>query len=302
MLIPTFRQLQVFIAIAETGSFAGAARRLGIAQPSVSAHIRGLEAEAGADLFERKTGRAAALTTAGETFLLHARDLLAQASRLEQGLAAARGAGHHVLTINCQRTLSDPLLRGLLAGFARLNRDIRLGVRTTYQEEVLASVARGDSDIGILVGTDPAPGLPCRLIGRQRCVVYAAPDHPLAGRTRVPAAEVARHDFIGAPPASHFGRTMTQLLARVGVTPVRIAAEATDFGMSRDFAAAGLGLCVSLEMSVREDVAAGRVAVIDLSAPALFADIYQVVNPRRINAYPVERFSAWLDAAGAQWA
>ncbi len=301
MLMPTFRQLQVFIAIAETGSFAGAARRLGIAQPSVSAHIRGLEEEAGAPLFARQTGRAASLTPAGQTFLVHARDMLAQANRMEQGLASARGADHHALSVNCQRTLSDPLMRGLLAGFARLNRDIRLAVRTTYQEEVLASVRNGDSDIGILVGMDPMPGLPCRLIGRQRCVVYAAPDHPLAGRARVPPAEVARHDFIGAPPGSHFGRTMTQILARVGITPLRIAAEATDFGMSRDFAAAGLGLCCSLEVSLGADIAAGRVVVVDINAPALFVDIYQVVNPRRIDAYPVERFSTYLDAAGAQW-
>ena len=301
MLMPTFRQLQVFIAIAETGGFAGAARRLGIAQPSVSAHIRGLEKEAGAPLFVRQTGRSATLTAAGQTFLVHARDLLAQASRLEQGLATARGADHHTLTVNCQRTLSDPLMRGLLAGFARLNRDIRLAVRTTYQEEVLASVRKGDSDVGILVGMDPMPGLPCRLIGRQRCVVYAAPDHPLAGRTRIPPAQVARHDFIGAPPGSHFGKTMARILARIGVAPLRIAAEATDFGMSRDFAAAGLGLCCSLHISLLDDIAAGRVVVIDINAPALFVDLYQVVNPRRIDAYAVERFSTYLDVAGAQW-
>ena len=301
MLMPTFRQLQVFIAIAETGSFAAAARRLGIAQPSVSAHMRGLEDAAGSVLFLRQTGKSAALTPTGQTFLVHARGMLAQASQLEQGLAAARGGDQHVLAVNCQRTLSDPLLRGLLAGFARLNRDIRLGVRTTYQEEVLASVRKGDSDVGILVATETAPGLPCRLIGRQRCIVYSAPDHPLAGRRRVPPAEVARHEFIGAPPGSQFGRTTAQILARIGVTPLRIAAEATDFGMSRDFAAEGLGLCCSLEVSLKADIATGRVVAIDINAPALFVDIYQVTNPRRIDAYPVERFSAYLDAAGAQW-
>ena len=301
MLMPTFRRLQVFIAVAETGSFAGAARRLGIAQPSVSAHIRCLETEAATSLFERQNGRAAVLTATGESFLAHARSLFADATRLEQGLAKARGTESHSLAVNCQRTLSDPLLRGVLAGFARLNRDIRLAVRTTYQEEGLASVRTGNSDVGILVGVAPVPELPCRLIGRQRCVVYAAPEHPLAGRARVTPAEVARHDFVGAPPQSQFGQTMTRLLARVGVTPLRHSAEATDFGMIRDFAAAGLGLCCSLEASLREDNAAGRVVVIDINAPALYVDVYQVTNPRRINAYSVERFSTWLEAAGAQW-
>lgn len=301
MLLPTFRRLQVFIAVAETGSFAAAARRLGIAQPSVSDHVRALEAEAETKLFERQAGRAALLTQTGETFLAHARGLVADATRLEQGLAKARGDGRLALAVNCQRTVSDPLLRGLLASFARENRDIRLAVRTTYQEEVIASVRGGDSDVGVLLGVAPVHGLPCRLIGRQRCVVYAAPDHPLAGRPRVAPAEVARHEFVGAPAQSHFGRTMAQLLARVGVTPLRIAAEATDFGMSRDFAAAGLGLCCSLEMSLASDIAAGRVAVIDINAPAIFVDIYQVTSPRRMNAHAVERFSIFLQAAGAGW-
>jgi LysR family transcriptional regulator, low CO2-responsive transcriptional regulator len=301
MLMPTFRRLQVFVAVAETGSFAAAARRLGIAQPSVSAHIRSLEHEAGASLFERASGRAAALTSTGQTFLAHARDLVADATRLEQKLATARGETRHSLVVNCQRTLADPLFRGLLAAFARSNREIRLAVRTTYQEEVLASVRSGEADVGVLVGASPVQGLPCRLIGRQRCVVYAAPDHPLAGRERVPPAAVAACDFVGAPARSQFGRTMTQLLARIGVTPLRFSAEATDFGMSRDFAAAGLGLCCSLETALRDDLASGRVVAIDVNAPPLYVDVYQVTSPLRVAAWPVERFATWLDAAGAQW-
>lgn len=301
MLMPTFRRLQVFIAVAETGSFAAAARQLGIAQPSVSDHIRNLELEAGTTLFERQIGRPATLTATGATYLGHARGLLADATRLEQGLAKASGNESHALTVNCQRTLSDPLLRGLLAGFARLNRDIRLAVRTTYQEEVLSSVRSGDSDVGILVGAAALQGLPCRLIGRQRCIVYAAPEHPLAQLRRVSPADVAKHQFVGAPQRSLFGQTMVQLLARIGVTPLRIAAEATDFAMTRDFAAAGLGLCCSLEISLADDIAAGRVVMIDINAPPLYVDIYQVTSPRRINAYPVERFSTYLAAAGAQW-
>jgi hypothetical protein len=51
------RALQVVVAIVDAGSFAGAARRLGLAQPSISAHVQGLERETGARLFERASGQ-----------------------------------------------------------------------------------------------------------------------------------------------------------------------------------------------------------------------------------------------------
>ncbi len=48
----TLRRLEVFVAVTDTGSFSRAANRLNIAQPSVSAHIRGLEREVGGAVFD----------------------------------------------------------------------------------------------------------------------------------------------------------------------------------------------------------------------------------------------------------
>ena len=301
MLLPTFRRLQVFVAIVETGSFAAAARRLGIAQPSVSAHVQSLEAECATALFERRRGREPMLTGRGQQFLAHARELLADASRLEEGFAPKVAGRDNTLNIICQRSLAHSVLRETLTGFARANRDIRTSVRIGFQEEVLAGIRSGEADVGILLGDDVVESMPRRQIGRQRCVIYAAPGHALAQRRRIPPAEVARHDFVGPPARSLFGRTIAKLLEAAGVAPLRVVAETTEFGMSREFTAAGLGLCCSLMASVSGDLAGGRVVALDVDAPPLYVDVLQVTHSKRTEAYAVRQFTKFVTDAGAAW-
>lgn len=302
MFVPTFRRLQVFVAVAECGSFASAARLLGIAQPSVSAHIQSLEKECGAPLFERRSGREPSLTDKGRTFLAHARSLLAGASKLEADIAPRKAGSDQTLNIFCQRSLANAVLRKALVDFAHGNRDVRTSVRVAFQEEVLAGVRSGDADVGLLLGNDPMPGVTTKLIGRQKFVVYAAPDHPLVSRRQVPPTELAGAEFVGPPERTMFGRTIARLLGSIGIAPIRITAEVTEFSMSREFAAGGLGLGCSLEASVQGDIDAGRLTRVDLDAPPLYVDILQLVNPKRAETEAVRRFSEFMTRAVSDWA
>lgn len=78
-------QIQYFVAVAEEGHVGRAARRLRIAQPPISRHIRALEDELGATLFER-TPKGMRLLPAGETILAHAREVLATLDRAREAL------------------------------------------------------------------------------------------------------------------------------------------------------------------------------------------------------------------------
>jgi len=300
MISITLRRLQVFVAIVETGSFAAAARRLGIAQPSISAHISAIEKELDGRLFERQSGRHAVLTDIGRSFLVHARELLSQAMRMEEDVASRASADQNV-ALACQRSLSHTVMRVALQQFATNNRDIRMSVRIAFQEEVVAAVRMGSADIGCLLSNDEPAGLPSILMARMRFVVFATPDHPLVGRKRVPPAEVSRHDFVGPVATSLFGQTQHKLLGGIGVERMRLVAEGTEFGVVRDLAEAGLGLCCSLYASVAPDIEAGRLCLIDIDGPALSLDVRMLINPQRRSARPVRALAESLREASSTW-
>src|ERR1700760_2406850 len=101
------RQLEYFVAVAEEANFTRAAARVRISQSGVSAQIRALEHELGAELFDR-TARTARLTTAGKAALGPARDALAAAGELRQAVDDVSGLIRGGLTmgmiIGCEVT------------------------------------------------------------------------------------------------------------------------------------------------------------------------------------------------------
>jgi molybdate transport repressor ModE-like protein len=299
MLYPTLRRLQVFVMVAETGSFAAAARQLGISQPSVSSHIQSLEKELAGPLFVREPGRRAALTDGGRKLLLHARSMLASASKLEEGAGNRKPDG--TLTIVCQRPRANTGRREPLARFAREHRDIRMAVRIAFQEEVIANIRSGAADVGYLLSNAPITGVRSKLIGRLRFVVFAPPNHPLAARKRIRAVELRDFEFVGPPERSMFCRTVAAMLQTIGVEPLNIVAEGTEFSVLRDLTLAGMGLCCSLEASVRAEVASRQVVVLDIDAPPLFADVLELTPARSDGRSSVRLFSEMLNAGAGAW-
>ena len=90
MFHSTFRQLEVFVAVVDEGSFASGAERLAISQPAISNHIRALESQVGCKLLDRRRGTTCDLTIAGRQLYEEATTLLAQVDRLEQRLQHIR--------------------------------------------------------------------------------------------------------------------------------------------------------------------------------------------------------------------
>src|SRR5258708_38818581 len=92
------RQLEYFVAVAEEQNFTRAAERVHISQSGVSAQIRQLERELGAELFDR-SARAATLTVAGKAALEHARAALAAAGAVSQAVGEVPDLSRGRLTV-----------------------------------------------------------------------------------------------------------------------------------------------------------------------------------------------------------
>src|ERR1700759_2207785 len=119
----TLNQLASFLAVAREGSVSGAAEKLYVTQPSISAAVSALSKELGIELTER-VGRGIGLTAAGEAFRPYAADIL---GLIEQGRLAAREAADaslRSLRIVAVATAGEYLVPSLLQAFSALPPEI----------------------------------------------------------------------------------------------------------------------------------------------------------------------------------
>ena len=192
------RQLTSFVAVAEELHFRRAAERLHLAQPSVSQHIRGLEAELGVRLFERNR-RGAALTAAGDALLPEARDLLARA---EGAAAVARSTGvgeRGRLRLSLTRSLTGGIAGAIVAAYRQRYPEVELELSVGNTMLHVEQLLEGDIDVGFVRPPLEQPGLDELVLGREPMVCVLPKGHPLAKRGRVRSADLRDEPLVWWP-------------------------------------------------------------------------------------------------------
>ena len=188
----SLRQLEVFAAIAHSGSTREGAGRVARSQSAVSAALAELEAALGEQLFDR-IGRRLVLNENGRALLPGAVALLDQAAELQ-----GRFTGEHAapLRVAASLTIGEYLLPGLMAQWklAHPHSAVHLAIGNT--SEVIAAVAALEADVGFIEGPQTHADLRVRRWVSDELVVVAAPSHPLAAVR--PAAKPGAQSGAGA--------------------------------------------------------------------------------------------------------
>ena len=259
---PTLDQLRVFLTVAEQGSFSAAARTLNRRQSVISYTIANLEQQLGGlALFDRTTRRPM-LTEAGTAILAEAQKLSlgvdglrARARGLLEGLEAELAVAVDVMMPMDQLTCTLVAFR---AAFPTVN--LRLFV------EALGSVTRLVLDRVCTVGASgprmtPIGALEQRPIGHIGLVHVAAPHHPLARLGR-PIGTADVRDQVQLVLSDRSDLTRGQDFGVLSPETWRLA----DLGAKHALLRAGLGWGSMPELSVKADLAAGRLVLLDVEA------------------------------------
>ena len=165
--------------------------------------------------------------------------------------------------------------------FALSHSSIQMSVRICRQEDVLTDIREGNADVGCFLSNDDHRGLESLRIGRQRLHIIAPPDHKFAGRHKIPPEEIAAEAFVGPPAESHFGKSISALLAGVGISGIRTVAIATEYQFLRELVAARVGLACSPDSSAQSDLDSGRLVALDVDIPPIGMDIQLLTSARR---------------------
>lgn len=185
-------KIRAFLATAEAGSLSGAARDLGMTQPTVGRQVAALEQELGILLFER-VGRSLQMTRAGTELLEHARSMGEAAGRISLMAAGLSQSIDGLVRI----TASDVMSTYGLAGFLRRLREQapKLEIEIVASDDV-KDILRRDADIAIRHLRPEQPDLIARLIKESTGHFYAAKDYLARRGTPETMTDLSAHDFI----------------------------------------------------------------------------------------------------------
>jgi LysR family transcriptional regulator, regulator for metE and metH len=216
-----FRHLRTIKAIHEEGGLARAADRLHITQSALSHQIKGLEDQAGLELFVRRA-KPMKLSPAGMKLLRLAEDVLPRIAALEDEFLSLRKGrtGRLHIAIECHACF-DWLLP-VLEAFRQSWPDIDVDIRPGLQFEALPALLREEVDLVVSSDPEKLAGVDFTPLFDYEPVFVCAADHPLATRPWIDAQDFADQSLITYPVERARLDVFSQLLFAAGVEPKSI--------------------------------------------------------------------------------
>lgn len=180
------KQLQLFLAVADTQSFSKGGVQVSLAQSTTSQHIKALEDELGTRLFDR-TPAGIELTSAGRLFYSHADGIMRSCNGAVEAIRRFQGIEEATLRIGASTIPATCIIPDLIGRISKTHPGIRLQVRQGDSEEVIRMLLDNSVELAI-VGVKPMqPSLNAKKILTDRIVLVsrADPKTPSPGRLQI---------------------------------------------------------------------------------------------------------------------
>lgn len=274
MISASARRLSVFKSVVDLGGFNVAANQLGIAQPSVGAHIKALEAQVGQPLFHRSRGSRPRLTKAGEAVYAFAADVLQRSEAATRTLADLRSAATQEIVIAVHRDIAAHFLPERLTAFAADNPKVHVVTRIGTIDEVVGLVRMRAATIGLFLALRPISGIRCEILGHDKLVLVAAAKHPLAGRRAVTPEQLSRVPFVTGLRRSRFYRMTDAALKTIGVVSYDIAMEVEESTATKEMVRRGHAIACLPVCTVAAELCAGALVGLSLAAALPQLNLY----------------------------
>ncbi|MDP2332850.1 MAG: LysR family transcriptional regulator [Reyranella sp.] len=251
-------ELEVFVAVADAGSFAKAGARLRLSPPAVTRAISALEDRLGARVFNRTT-RSLTITDVGQRFLESARRVLVDLDTAEKEAVGETAMPQGHLTITASVTFGRSVLAPVVCGF--LSQHPRLTASVILLDRILNLVEDG-IDVAVRIGPLPDSNLIAKRIGAVHRILVASPDYLARRGTPASPAELKLHSviaFTGLMPNREWRFNNEQTPNSVTISPTF---EINDAAAAIGAAEMGHGITIALSYMVRDQIREGKLTTI----------------------------------------
>ncbi|MEE4451429.1 LysR substrate-binding domain-containing protein [Novosphingobium resinovorum] len=250
----TIRQLQVFDAVAATGSVTAAGNRLNMSQSAASAALTDLQVILGRQLFAHARGRPLQITDEGKRLRPIIRSVLGEIEDIEGSQDGRPLNGQ--LVLGATPMVAETILPQLCVKFMQEHPEVQIRVETESTMDLFGRLGRFELETAVIENFPDVPGIDLTPWRTDEMILIVAPDHDLAQRRRLTVRDLAGEQWCLREAASSESARLRYILHEQ-IGQIRVAFETTSNWGIRQAVMAGGGIgCLSREI-VKDDLQSG---------------------------------------------
>lgn len=295
----TLKQLEVFVAIAETGSFSKGAEKNGITQSTASQHILGLEEELGIRLFDRGRG-GALLTEAGKLFFSRAGKILSDCAGSRDAIRRFLCMEDVTLRVGASDVAGSYMIPSLLGTFRKIHPNVRLEVIQGNSRSVVRKLADEKVELGFLGGRFDDERILFEQMGEDPLVCAVSPELDIGHKASLSQAELCKVPLIAWEDGSGTQQAIFEALTGTWINKdsLTIVARLGSSEAIRRALLNGAGYAFISERAISEDLASGQLTAIKVPGVQINRKFYAA---RRDGRELSPAAAAFLELMLRQW-
>jgi DNA-binding transcriptional LysR family regulator len=257
----TFRQLKLFMALADTGSVSAAAQRMHVTQPTASMQLKDVADAVGLPLYD-VISRKVHLTEAGEELARTARTMLDQWEAFEQRMAAFQGMARGRLRVAVVST-AKYFIPGLLGSFCDSHPEVDISLEVLNRDQVVTRLRANMDDLYVMSQPPDDMALQDDILMPNPLYLVAPASHPLAGQAAITLAQLASSRFVLRERGSGTRMATDRTFKQHGFAPANWLELGSNEAI-RESVASKLGVAVLSSHALDSGMADARIAVLDV--------------------------------------
>lgn len=266
-------KLSSFLEVLRQGSFTKAASVLNLSQPAVSQHIRQLEEELDAVLFDRSE-RSLRLTTEGEIVAKYAKRLDNVYHNMKEALLNAK-LHKKALTIGISHTAESNVIPETLALYGASKEGLTIKIISDTITNLYKKLRNYEIDLGIAEGKVTDPELNSIVLDTDQLMVIVSPNHPKAKQKQMTISELKKEKLILRLPQSNTRKLLKRHLEQMdeSLSSFHVILELDNIAMTKDLIRREIGISILSRNACQDELNKGKLVALPIENLSMVREI-----------------------------
>ncbi|HID96799.1 MAG TPA: LysR family transcriptional regulator [Thermodesulfobacteriaceae bacterium] len=293
----TLRQLEIFIAIAETKQVTKASKKLFLTQSAASMALAEMETQLGGPVFSRQ-GRTLILNDRGRFLLPHAQEILGKVSDVEALLSDADEAIVGELYVGASSTIGNYVLPYIIGAFMEMYRNVNINLQVTNSEITEKLIKSGETDVGFIEGKTHLPDLKTIPWLKDELAIISSPKHHLAESDALDPADLVNTKWIMREKGSGTAEIFITKISEY-VDNLNIMLELGHTEAIKKAVEAGIGTSCLSTLAVSRELEHGWLKRLEVKGLDMTRQMSIILNKKRVRTKLMEEFLSFCEVIGS---